>query len=190
MERKPINIAITTVSALTLMVGLSGCGANLSETQQGAAIGAGAGVLAGGLEAESILAGGAVGALAGAAVGEYMNDQEFEIEEDIDSWVERPRENAITVNFRESQIFDPMSTELTAEGQREFNELADILTRYDATAVVVRAWADEADLADTRAERVEDFLKSEGISNARVESVGYRTDQPGVVSVLLMAHPG
>jgi outer membrane protein OmpA-like peptidoglycan-associated protein len=181
---------LSTFLAFLMTFGLVGCGGSTPEgAGQGAAIGAAAGTIAGGLEAESILAGGAVGAAAGIAADEYLDDEESELEETIDSWVERVRENAITVNFWEGEIFEGASDELTAMGERELSELADIVGRYDATAVVVRAWSDREATARNRAERVENYLMDQGVEAGRLASVGLTGERPGMVSVLLMARP-
>ena len=55
--------------------------------------------------------------------------------------------------------------------------------------MVVRGWSEREATARNRAERVERYLIDKGVAAARVESVGFAGERPGMVSVLLMTRP-
>jgi outer membrane protein OmpA-like peptidoglycan-associated protein len=159
------------------------------KTARGAAIGAAVGavgaVATGKREADEILAGAAIGAVAGGSVGAYMDAQEEKLARIPDTRVERIDEETLLVHFDSDVLFDFDSAALRADARRTVDQLADVLAEYDKTAVVVQGHTDakgsdeyNQDLSERRAAAVERYLESSGVEAERIATQGLGEQYP------------
>jgi outer membrane protein OmpA-like peptidoglycan-associated protein len=182
-------IALWLILSLVLM-GM-GC-VELTRMQKGAAIGAGAGSVAGGLighandnTAVGVLLGAAIGGAAGAYIGNYMDKQAAEIERDIaGARVERVGEG-IKITFNSGIMFDVNKAVLKDECRGELSELATILKKYDDTNVLLEGHTDSTgreeynlDLSKRRSQSVANYLATQNVNPTRFTIMGYGESQP------------
>src|SRR5512142_1106540 len=115
MKREIFKISVV----LEICLALVGMGCSASNTVKGGAIGAGAGAVIGGVighaagnTAVGAIIGAAVGGTAGALIGNYMDKQAEEIQNDIkDAKVERVGEG-IRITFNSGILFKTNSSDL------------------------------------------------------------------------------
>jgi outer membrane protein OmpA-like peptidoglycan-associated protein len=168
-----------------------GC-AELSRTELGAAIGVGAGGAAGALIGHAagntvagILIGAAVGGVAGGFIGNYMDKQAAEIERDIQgAKVERVGEG-IKITFNSGILFDVDKANLKEGPKAELTELSAILNKYADTEILLAGHTDSTgsdeynlNLSRRRAQSVADYLKTQNVNSARMDTEGYGKSQP------------
>jgi outer membrane protein OmpA-like peptidoglycan-associated protein len=179
------------VAALGLAV--PGCQTNTGtvldkKTTQGAILGTLAGAAAGAAidkkAGRGALIGAAVGGLTGGLVGNYLDKQAREIDAIPDANVER-RDDVLLVNFGGDVLFDTGSANLAAGAHSRLRSLADTLSRYPETQIVVKGHTDSSGsetvnqaLSERRADSVRNFLVAEGVDPSRVTSVGLGESYP------------
>ena len=176
---------------LAFFLAATGC-ANMSRTEKGAVIGAGAGGAAGaiighatGATVVGLLIGAAVGGAAGAYIGNYMDKQAAEIERDIEgAKVERVGEG-IKITFDSGILFDVDKADLKDQHKSELAELAVILNKYGDTNILLAGHTDSTGseaynqgLSERRAQSVASYLGTQNVSNTRVSVEGYGQSQP------------
>jgi len=181
-----VHLMAVAVVSLTLM----GCSA--SNTAKGGAIGAGAGAVIGGVignqtgnTAVGAIIGAAVGGTAGALIGNYMDKQAEELQNDIkDAKIERVGEG-IKITFNSGILFEFNSADLQSAAKTNIENLANILKKYKDTNILVEGHTDSigtADynqkLAERRAASVVQFAESLGVDQSRFTSRGYGFSQP------------
>ncbi|WP_420871260.1 OmpA family protein [Marinicauda algicola] len=153
----------------------------------GAAAGALLGTLAGGDDRRNALIGAGVGALAGGAVGNYMDRQEREFRE-------RLRESGVTVRRVGNELVLIMPGNLTfptdsAQIQPRFgpvlNDVADVLQTYPATYVDIIGHTDSVGsaeynqtLSERRASSVASALIQRGVLSDRLYVAGMGETMP------------
>ncbi|GAB5408394.1 MAG: OmpA family protein [Balneolaceae bacterium] len=187
---KSLSIKLFTliiVSALTI----SACD-TISKTAKGTAIGAGAGALAGALIGKAAgntttgaIVGAAVGGASGAAIGNYMDRQSRELEEDLEgAKVERVGEG-IKITFDSGILFALNSSELSAASKEEIAKLAEILQKYEDTNVMFAGYTDSSGsdeynlkLSEERAKSVAEFAAFTGVDATRMTITGYGEEDP------------
>lgn len=165
---------------------------NTNKTQRGAAIGAGAGAVAGGLigrrsgsTAVGAILGATVGGAAGALIGRRMDKQAEELRRGLDNArVERVGEG-IKITFDSDLLFDVDKSDLKAATRKNLDELAETLRKYEDTNVVIEGHADaqgsddyNMKLSERRAREVVRYLLAKGIADNRLEEKGYGESQP------------
>ena len=186
-------MAILVVSSL-----LFGCEAtkNANNKQKGAVIGATGGAVIGGVignntgdgnTALGSIIGGVVGGAAGAIIGDKMDKQAKEIEQEIPgAEVERVGEG-INVTFDESSgvYFDTEKYNINDKSQATLNKLADIFKEYPQTNILVEGHTDNTGsdsynltLSKNRAQAVTGYLVDEGIDRGRFTTKWYGESQP------------
>lgn len=146
----------------------------------GAAAGAALGYLTNTSDSEegrtNALIGAGVGALAGGAIGNYMDRQEREMREALrDSGVGVRREgNDLRLVMPGDVTFDTNSTEIKAQFYPVLNDVADVLQQYPATYVDVIGHADSTGdagynqrLSEQRAQAVAGYLIAQNILRDR-----------------------
>ncbi|MDJ0839962.1 MAG: OmpA family protein [Acidobacteriota bacterium] len=154
------------------------------KTYTGAAIGAGVGalfsVLDGKTEADEILARAAIGAVAGAGVGAYMDAQEEKLARIPGTSVERVDGNTLLVRFDSDVLFAVNSHELNSKSRETLANAAGVIQEYKKTAVVVQGHTDSdgteeynQKLSERRADSVEVFFLRQGIPANRMTAMGY-----------------
>ncbi len=195
-----------TVKSVLVIAGiavvLSGCEtldpytgeAQTSKATKGALIGAAAGVVAGLMSGDDAverrqraLIGAGVGALAGGAVGHYMDKQEAKLRAELQGTgvsVTRIGDN-ITLNMPGNVTFDTNSAALRPQFFGVLNSVGKVLTEYDKTVVEVAGHTDSTgsdsynmQLSQRRANTVGEYLYTQGIMDQRIMSVGMGEHHP------------
>src|SRR5690606_31312814 len=195
------SIAVAAVAALTTL-GIAGCESldaytqesKTSSTAKGAMIGAAAGAVVGLVSGDDaverrqramILAG--VGALAGGAVGNYMDRQESKLRAELQGTgvsVTRIGDN-ITLNMPGNVTFATDSSDLGPAFFDVLNSVAKVMKVYDTTVVEVAGHPDSTgsdsynqSLSERRAGAVAQYLRSQQIANERLLTVGMGEARP------------
>ncbi|HEU4624444.1 MAG TPA: OmpA family protein [Steroidobacteraceae bacterium] len=190
------------LAALAASVVVSGCYTNdaytgnrkVSNTAKGAGIGAAIGAVAGILTGpdarahrKNALIAAGVGALAGAAVGQYMDRQEAKLRAQLQgTGVSVTRNgNTITLNMPGNITFKTDSADLNASFYNVLNSVALVLKEYDKTILEVAGHTDNTGseqynqaLSERRAQSVAQYLESHGVNPQRVITVGAGETHP------------
>lgn len=188
MNNKLVGITLAaTLGAFTIF---GGCAAN--RTVKGGAIGAGAGGVIGGIighqtgnKTTGAIIGAAVGGTAGALIGRNMDKQAAEMKQQMeDAKIERVGEG-IQITYGSGVLFNTNSSTLSAEAKQNLRKMGEILQKYPDTDIIVAGHTDadgtdeyNQKLSERRAQAVTDYVKSIGVSAARLQWVGYGESQP------------
>ncbi len=187
---KSLSIKLLTLFLLTLLT-VSACD-SISKTAKGTAIGAGAGALAGaiigkvaGNTTTGAIIGAAVGGASGAAIGNYMDRQSRELEEDLEgAKVERVGEG-IKITFDSGILFELNSSKLSDASKEEIAKLSEILQKYEDTNVMFAGYTDSSGseeynlkLSEERAKSVAEFAAFTGVDATRMTITGYGEEDP------------
>ncbi|WP_245840453.1 OmpA family protein [Ohtaekwangia koreensis] len=164
----------------------------MNKATKGAIIGTAGGAAAGALigkaagnTAVGAIVGAAVGGTAGYLIGRYMDKQAAELKKDLEgAEVERVGEG-IKITFHQGIQFATNSSEVTATSKTNLQDLARVLNKYDDTNILIEGHTDSTGkpeynltLSEKRAASVSTYLKTLGVTNARITTVGYGPDQP------------
>jgi outer membrane protein OmpA-like peptidoglycan-associated protein len=179
------------VSVVGLGAGLTGC-ASLSNKERGAIIGAGTGAAAGGLIGNSngsttrgAIIGAVVGGAAGAIIGHQMDQQAKELDQNIaGAKVERVGEG-IQVTFDSGLLYDFNSNVVRPEARTNLRELAKSLSKYPDSNLLIAGHTDSVGtddynqrLSERRAQAAADYLVSQGVDRARINTRGLGEAEP------------
>jgi outer membrane protein OmpA-like peptidoglycan-associated protein len=177
----------------------AGCAQPMTQTQKGAAygtgigaaVGAGLGQAIGGDTKGTLIGAGigaAVGGLAGAGIGRYMDNQQAALQQQFaasESASIRRDADVLAVTFKSDVLFDSGSSTLKAGAYQEINRVAQVLTQYPETRIQVAGHTDSdgseafnQDLSVRRAEAVRNALVAQGVSAARISTIGFGESQP------------
>ena len=192
----------TFITMLVLCFGLTGCytydpytgDKKVSDTTKGAGIGAAAGVVVGLLTGgdaaahrKNALIAAGVGALAGGAIGNYMDRQQAQLRHDLAGTgvsVTRMGDN-ITLNMPGNITFKTGSSELDPSFYKVLNSVNLVVKKYDKTVVEVAGHTDNTgaaeynqQLSERRANSVAQYLESQGLGSNRVVTVGAGETRP------------
>lgn len=187
---------VFTLAGVAAAVLLAGCSTvnpytqekQTSKAAQGAAIGAIAGAVAGMLTGDDskerkqrALIGAGVGALAGGGVGYYMDVQEAKLRQQLEGTgvsVTRQGDN-ITLNMPGNVTFKTDSSDLNANFFPVLDSVGLVLKEYEKTIIEVAGHTDNtgADLynqtlSQHRAAAVAQYLKSKGVMDQRIITIG------------------
>jgi len=167
-----------------------GCGT--SKTFQGGAIGtAGGGVVGGvigdqlGNTAMGVIIGAVVGGTAGAVIGDYMDRQAAEMQNDIKgAKIERVGEG-IKITFDSGILFETNSSTLQTEAKTNITNLAVILKKYPDTNILITGHTDSdgteeynQTLSEKRARSVSDYTSIQGVTISRLSVIGLGENEP------------
>ena len=198
------GIAVGAISLLAASVALTGCTTldpytreeKTSSATKGAIIGAVAGAIIGNVTARDkdrrdrqkqtlIMAG--VGALAGGAVGNYMDQQELELRKQLEGTgvsVIRDGDNLI-LNMPSNVTFDVDRSEVKPDFYETLRSVGLVLKKYDKTIIEVAGHTDSTGsesynqaLSERRAYSVARYLESQGIASMRIETIGFGELRP------------
>ncbi len=93
--------------------------------------------------------------------------------------------NILFVTFRSDNQFDVGSFALRPSAQQDIATMADILKTYDKTTILVAGHTDSSGseelnqtLSERRANAVKNIMVAQGITPARVTTVGFGESQP------------
>ena len=166
----------------------------ISDTTKGAGIGAAAGAVVGLLTGgdaaahrKNALIAAGVGALAGGAIGNYMDRQEANLRHDLAGTgvsVTRMGDN-ITLNMPGNITFKTDSAELDPSFYKVLNSVDIVVKKYNKTVVEVAGHTDSTGsaeynqkLSERRANSVAQYLESQGLASNRVVTVGAGATRP------------
>jgi outer membrane protein OmpA-like peptidoglycan-associated protein len=199
LKSHSIKVLLAALAAATVV---SGCYTNdaytgdrkVSNTAKGAGIGAAIGAVAGILTGpdarahrKNALIAAGVGALAGAAVGQYMDRQEAKLRAELQgSGVSVTRNgNTITLNMPGNITFKTDSADLNSSFYNVLNSVSLVLKEYDKTILEVAGHTDNTGsdqynqaLSERRASSVAQYLESHGVNSQRVMTVGAGEGHP------------
>jgi len=187
---------LVMVSSLTLV----GCGQTSQveigdKTKTYAGVGAALGGLAGlalGDDATDRRQKGTVGvaggALVGAAIGQYFDQQETQLQQNLAGSgiaVSRPDQTTINLNLPGDITFPTNSSAISDQFYGTLDQLASTLTQYPNTRVVILGHTDNRgsyeynqSLSEQRALAVANYLMSRGVVNTRIATAGRSYAQP------------
>ncbi len=191
MPRIPRPIQIVSLALMAALVTCTGC-SSLSNTEKGAAVGAGAGGAAGAIignaadnTAAGAIIGAAVGGTAGAIIGQRMDRQAEQLDEELEgAEVERVGEG-IMVTFDNALLFDFDSAELRSSARTNLSDLAASLQEYPKTEVLIVGHTDATGpddynqrLSERRAESAASQLMEQGLPPSRITTMGKGEREP------------
>lgn len=186
-----IRTHAVTFLTLGLLVFSGGC-SSLSQTEQGAIIGAASGAVVGGAvgnqagsTTRGVIVGAAVGGAAGALIGSRMDDKAETLDERLpNATVERVGEG-ILVTFDGGLLFDFDSDRLRPAARERLAELARSLDDMPDVEVLVAGHTDSVgdedynyDLSLRRARAATDRLAEVGMERGRLRMVGLGEEEP------------
>lgn len=199
LKTHSIKVLLAAVAAAVVV---SGCYTNdaytgnrkVSNTAKGAGIGAAIGAVAGILSGpdsrahrKNALIAAGVGALAGGAVGQYMDRQEAKLRSQLaGSGVSVTRNgDTITLNMPGNITFKTDSADVNAGFYDVLNSVSLVLKEYDKTILEVAGHTDNTGsaqynqaLSERRATSVAQYLESHGVNSQRVMTVGAGETHP------------
>lgn len=185
--------------AITLTVSFTSCEAtkNANNKQKGAVIGAGAGAVLGAILGNNVgkggngelgaVIGGVVGGGAGVLIGNKMDKQAQQIEEEIPGATVERVEDDIVITFDENSgvYFDTAKYNINAASQVNLDKLAGVLSEYVDTNVLVVGHTDSVGaeesnmlLSKRRAQAVSSYFTTKGISSGRLTTNWYGEQTP------------
>jgi outer membrane protein OmpA-like peptidoglycan-associated protein len=192
---KPVFVTLLTLN-------LAGCytydpytgDRKVSDTTKGAGIGAAAGAVVGLLTGgdaaahrKNALIAAGVGALAGGAIGNYMDRQQADLRHELQGTgvsVTRMGDN-ITLNMPGNITFASDSSELNPSFYSVLNSVNIVLKQYEKTLVEVAGHTDSTGaseynqkLSERRANSVAQYLEGQGLRSDRVITVGAGETHP------------
>ncbi len=182
--------------ALTLSL-LAGC-ANMTETQQGTAKGAGIGAAAGALlgaatggskgAATGAILGGAVGAGGGYIWSKKMQDQKAAMEKATVGTgvaVSQTTDNRLKLDIPSDVSFDVGRSAIKSNFAPILNQFASSLNQHTATSVTIIGHTDSSGtdainnpLSIDRADAARDYLVSRGVARTRIATDGRGSREP------------
>ena len=187
---------IVGVSLASLLVLSAGCAQNPDGTYEykrtaigalaGGAVGAGAGALIGGKHAgRGALIGAAGGALVGGVIGNYMDRQAAELKRRLpDAAIERQGDK-LYVALPAGILFDVNKDVVKPAAKSSLAKAAEVLVKYPDTYITVEGHTDSTgsaqlnqDLSERRAMHVRDVLTQDGVPAARLSVKGYGPSDP------------
>lgn len=177
--------------AAVLVLPLSGC-AQLSRTEQGAVIGAGAGAAAGavvgravGSTARGAIVGAAVGGAAGAIIGQRMDRQAAELAGDLEGADVQRIGEGIVVTFDSGLLFAFDSDRIEGAARSNLSNLAASLNRHPTSEVLIVGHTDNVGaaqynqgLSERRAASARAYLVSQGVASNRIRTEGRGLNEP------------
>jgi outer membrane protein OmpA-like peptidoglycan-associated protein len=187
-----LRSARSLLAALLATVFLVGGCSTLSNTEQGAIIGAGAGGAAGAAigkatdnTAEGAILGAVVGGAAGALIGQRMDKKADELDRELENAeVERVGEG-IKVTFDSGLLFDFDSAALRSNAEQNLAEFAESMKDLEETKILIVGHTDSKgsvdynqQLSERRAESASDYLDQQGLDSGRLITVGKGESEP------------
>lgn len=194
MTREKRTFAAVAALLAVTSTGLTGCAAvrEMNRTETGAVIGAAGGAVAGavigkqvGNTAAGAIIGAAVGGAAGAVIGRQMDKQAEELRAEIPGATVQRVGEGIVVTFESGLLFPFNSTDLLPAGRQNLQNLAQSLSEYPETEVLIVGHTDAVGsdaynqtLSENRATSAADILASYGVPRARIRTAGRGESEP------------
>lgn len=190
------------LTAASLAIVLAGCStldpytgeSKTSNATKGAIIGAVSGAVVGLASGDDsverrqrALIGAGVGALAGGSIGYYMDRQEMKLRQELEGTgvsVYRDGDN-ITLNMPGNITFATNSADLNSQFYGVLTSVSKVMAEFDQTVVEVAGHTDSTgtnaynqSLSERRASSVAQYLRSQGIMDQRLITIGLGEDMP------------
>lgn len=177
---------IITIFLAALM--LASC-ATMNKQQKGTLIGSGGGAVLGAIVSSGsvwgVLAGAAIGGIAGNLIGKKMDKQAKELTQAIPTAEVNRVEEGINVTFDSSLAFKINSAELNAHYKDDLASAAEVFKSYEDTNILIEGHTDDSGpaefnmtLSEKRANSVSEFLIAQGIDASRLTIKWYGEEQP------------
>jgi outer membrane protein OmpA-like peptidoglycan-associated protein len=192
-RKTPLALAMTGVLALTACETITDPNNPNRNTQQGALIGAAAGivtgVISGGTPEERrrrAALGAVIGGGGGALIGQNLDQQEADLRAQMGNNVSIQNTGSeLNVTLPQDILFATGSAQLTGSLQSDLQALAQNLNQYPNTNVNVIGHTDNVgeagfnqSLSSQRANSVSNVLINSGVSSGRINAFGRGEDQP------------
>lgn len=199
MNSKTVKMAAAVTAISAVLAGCETLDAYTRESQtssatKGAIIGAVSGAVVGLVSGDDAverrqraLIGAGVGALAGAAIGNYMDQQEARLRAELEGTgvsVTRMGDN-ITLNMPGNVTFATNSADLSPQFFGVLTSVSKVMKEYDKTVVEVAGHTDSdgsedynQGLSQRRAGSVAQYLQSQGINTQRLITIGLGETMP------------
>ncbi|QXP60350.1 OmpA family protein [Olleya sp. HaHaR_3_96] len=192
------KISISTLTVL-LAISFTSCSSvkNANNKQKGGVIGATGGALLGAIIGNNIgkggngelgaVIGGVVGGGAGVLIGNKMDKQAQQIEEEIPGAVVERVDEGIVITFDENSgvYFDTAKYGVNAKSQESLNKLVGIFKEYPDTNILVVGHTDSVGsdennliLSKNRANAVTNYLTNQGLISSRFTTNWFGETQP------------
>ncbi|MEL0635936.1 MULTISPECIES: OmpA family protein [Marinomonas] len=181
------------ITGIAISIALSGCTTTPNNTQKGAGIGAVVGAILGKATGDNdksrYVWGAAVGALAGGAIGRYMDNQEQEFKNELaGTGVQVVREGDNLRLVMPSDItFSTSSAAVNQSIDPVLNDVAKVLNHYPKTTLLIEGHTDSSGseqynqlLSERRAKSVKNLLITDGVNSQRITAIGLGEYQPKV----------
>ena len=183
--------SILLVAALATVASANGC-ASTSHQTKGAVIGATSGGAIGALignaagsTATGAVLGTLIGGAGGAIIGHQMDQQAKEIQHNVPGATVARVGEGMDVTFASALLFDANSDVLSGQARDNLRSLAQSLQKYPNTNVMIVGHTDSSGveannsaLSERRAAATANYLASQGVSAARMRSVGRGSTEP------------
>jgi outer membrane protein OmpA-like peptidoglycan-associated protein len=177
---------------LLSFAGIGGIGGCANKTQEGAAIGVGAGAVVGGAigkatgnTARGAIIGAAVGGAAGAIIGSKMDKQAKELDQEIPGATVTRVGEGIAVTFDSGLLFDFNSATLRPEARENLRNLAASLAKNPGEDVLIVGHTDSVgtdsynlDLSRRRADAAASYIATVGVDRSRINTRGMGENDP------------
>jgi len=163
-----------------------------SNAVKGGVIGGVGGAVVGGIVGHELgntvlgaIIGAAVGGTAGVLIGNHMDKQAEEIENEVEGvTVERVGEG-IALKFDSGLLFEFDSSTLQPNAKTNIYKLADILKKYPDSNILIAGHTDSdgteeynQSLSERRAQAVSDYTKLQGVDPSRLSIIGLGENEP------------
>ena len=190
------------MTSIAVLLAVAGCAADgsmptMGHRAMGTIIGAAGGAVIGAVaydknRTKGALIGAVGGALAGGAVGRYMDDQKRDLEKNLANEiktgvakVEKLPNDVVRVTMTNQTAFDFNSTEIKSGFYSTMDKLADVVVRYNKTALTVVGHTDNVGsdsynqkLSEQRALSVARYLEGKRVHSMRLATSGKGESQP------------
>lgn len=167
----------------------------LTDTEKGAMIGAAIGVLAGLTtknKKKKAIVYGAVGGIAGGAIGAYMDSQKKDFEKQLQDQInageitiQKLPGDVLMVTMTAQTAFDIDSTDIKAGFKPTMSKIATIVKKYGKTYISLVGHTDSTGsraynqgLSEKRAMSVQNYLSQQGVIPQRLAYYGMGEDKP------------
>jgi outer membrane protein OmpA-like peptidoglycan-associated protein len=201
-QRHRAPVLITRAVAIVLALALAGCAADgsmgrMGHRETGTLIGAAGGAVIGAIaynrnRTKGALVGAVGGALAGGVVGRYMDDQKRDLEKNLSqeiklgvARVEKLPNDVVRVTMTNQTAFETNSTEIKPGFHSTMDKLADVVVRYNKTALTIVGHTDDVGtnaynqkLSEQRALSVARYLEGQRVDSMRLAISGKGETQP------------
>lgn len=196
---KAIQHGMTSIAVLLAVAGCAADGSmpTMGHREMGTIIGAAGGAVIGAVaydknRTKGALIGAVGGALAGGVVGRYMDDQKRDLEKNLANEiktgvakVEKLPNDVVRVTMTNQTAFDFNSTEIKSGFYSTMDKLADVVVRYNKTALTVVGHTDNVGsdsynqkLSEQRALSVARYLEGKRVHSMRLATSGKGESQP------------